>query len=170
MNLNVVSLIVSAAALLASTWGIRSQINRARAASDLAMTTGLLLTTIREPEFQSDQRWVLFDLAREHSPEDGIDLLPEPANYRIWNVAHVYECVGIMLHFGIVNSDILRSIARYRLQRTWEVLRPYIEAERVRRGATVYPFFENAYASVTDTDPDALHRRLHLKRWDGTPR
>lgn len=140
------------------------------AASDLAMTTDLLLTTIRDPVFQSDQRWVLFHLAREHGSEHGIDLLPEPANYRIWNVALVYESLGTMLHFDIVNCDILRSIARYRLQQTWEVQRPYIEAERARRRATVYPFFENAYASVDDVDLDALHRRLHLNCWDGALR
>ncbi|WP_419665336.1 DUF4760 domain-containing protein [Streptomyces sp. 2-1] len=170
MVFNIISLVMSVMALAASTWGVSQQIGRARADSDLAMTTELLLTHIRDPEFQRDQRWVLFELASAHSPDQGIDLLPDDAKYRAWNVAVVFEAVSIMMRFEIVNAEILTSLTHYRLMRTWEVLEPYIQAERARRGSVVFPFCEDAYAVARRTDPEALHHRLGLKRADGTPR
>ncbi|MEU4167814.1 hypothetical protein AB0F46_13115 [Streptomyces sp. NPDC026665] len=167
---NIISLVMSVMALVASTWGVVRQIGRARADSDLAMTTEVLLTHIRDPAFQRDQRWVLFELASHHSPDQGIDLLPGDAKYRAWNVAFVFESISIMMRFDIVNSEILTSLTHHRLMRTWEVLEPYIRAERARRGSVVFPFFEDAYATARRTDPEALHRRLGLKAADGRPR
>lgn len=170
MVFNIISLVMSVMALAASTWGVSQQIRRAGADSDLAMTTEVLLTHIRDPEFQKDQRWVLFELTSQHSPDQGIDLLPDEAKYRAWNVAFVFEAISIMMRFGIVNSEILISLSHHRLMRTWEVLEPYIQAERARRGSLVFPFFEDAYATARRTDPEALHRRLGLKQADGRPR
>ncbi|MEU9380896.1 hypothetical protein AB0D38_07845 [Streptomyces sp. NPDC048279] len=167
---NIISLVMSVLALAVSAWGVRRQIGRARADSDLAMTTEVLLTHIRDPEFQRDQRWVLFELASSHSPDQGIDLLPDDAKYRGWNVAFVFEAISIMMRFDIVNSEILTSLAHHRLMRTWEVLKPYIQAGRVRRGSVVFPFFEDAYARARCTDPEAPHRRLGLKQADGSLR
>ncbi|AWW41392.1 hypothetical protein [Streptomyces cadmiisoli] len=170
MVFNLVSLVLSLLALGTSAWGVYRQVGRARAASDLAMTTDLLLTHIRDEDFQRDQLWVIYELPDEHGPENGIEGLPYPANYRVWNVAFVYESVSIMLRYDIVTPVILISLAQHRLIRTWETLEPYISAERARRGRLVFPFFEDAYVLAKEVDPHVFYADVGLRRSDGTPR
>ncbi|WP_327350536.1 hypothetical protein [Streptomyces sp. NBC_01304] len=111
MGLNLTSLVLSVAAVAVSSWGIRLQVSRARAASDLAITTDLLLTHVRDPKFQWDRRWVLNDLAQEHGPENGIEGLPDPANYRVWNMGFVCEAISITLRCDMANPVILLEAA-----------------------------------------------------------
>ncbi|MFJ3670625.1 hypothetical protein ACIPSE_29625 [Streptomyces sp. NPDC090106] len=170
MAFNVLSLVLSAVALVASTWGIGRQVARSRADGDRAWTTELLLTHVRDREFQEDQRWVLTRLAAEHSPDGGFNALPEEVAYRVWNVAVMFEAICITQYFDIVSDSILTSLTHYRLMRTWEAIEPFVLAERAHRGSVVFPFFEHAYATARRTDPDALYRRLGLLRADGTPR
>jgi hypothetical protein len=167
---NLISLALSVLALGASAWGVYRQVGRARAASDLAMTTDLLMTHIRDEDFQRDQLWVLSELSGEHGPENGIEGLPYPANYRAWNVAFVYESVSIMLRYDIVNPVILISLAQHRLIKTWETLEPYIAAERRRRGRVVFPFFEDAYVLAKEIDPNVFYEDVGLRCADGSPR
>ncbi|MEV6191854.1 hypothetical protein AB0M19_05580 [Streptomyces sp. NPDC051920] len=170
MIFNVVSLLLSIAAAVTAVWSVYRQISRAKADSDLSMTTDLLLTHVRDKEFQQDQLWVLQDLGREHSPELGIEGLPSPSNYRLWNVGIVYEAVSIMLRYEITNPSIMLSLTQHRLIKTWEAVAPFVEAERARRGRVVFPFFEDAYAFAKEIDPDRFYQELGLRREDGSPR
>ncbi|MFI6645689.1 hypothetical protein [Streptomyces sp. NPDC050504] len=170
MGFNVLSLVLSVVAVAASTWGVRLQISRARADSDLAMTTDLILTHVRDPQFQRDQLWVLNGLSAEHGPENGLEGLPEPANLRAWNVGIVYETVSIMLRFELTNPVILMSLAQHRIVKTWEALEPYVAVERERRGRVVFPFFEDAYVAAKAADPSLLYASLGLRKADGSPR
>ncbi|MCF3133824.1 hypothetical protein [Streptomyces olivochromogenes] len=170
MVFNLVSLVLSIVAVVASTWGISRQVARARADSDLSMTTELLLTHVRDAAFQQDQLWVLSDLPHEYGPENGIEGLPYPANYRLWNVGIVYESVAIMLRFDLTNPVILLSLAQHRLIRTWETMQPYIEAERAKRGRVVFPFFEDAYVFAKEVDANVLYREIALRHADGSLR
>lgn len=170
MEFNVLSLVLSVVAVAASTWGVRLQISRARADSDLTMTTDLILTHVRDPQFQQDQLWVLNELAAEHGPENGLEGLPEPANLRAWNVGIVYETVSIMLRFELTNPIILMSLAQHRIVKTWEALEPYITAERERRGRVVFPFFEDAYVAAKTADPSQLYASVGLRKADGSLR
>lgn len=67
MIFNVVSLLLSIAAAVTAVWSVYRQISRAKADSGLSMTTDLLLTHVRDKEFQQDQLWVLQDLGRAHT-------------------------------------------------------------------------------------------------------
>ena len=103
----------------ASTWGIGKQVARSRAESDRAWTTELLLTHVRDRDFQRDQAWVLTRLDEEHSG----------------------EAISITQHVDIVNDGILTSLVHYRLIRTWEAIEPFVLAQRARRGSVVFLFF-----------------------------
>jgi hypothetical protein len=137
MIFNIITLPMSVAALAVSSWTAVRQINRTRAASDLTMTTDFLINHVRNPEFQRDQRFVLFELGQSHSPDQGIEQLPDPVNFTVWNVALIYQTVSIMMRCDT--------------------------AERRIRQAPLFPFFEDAYLTACRTDPVDIYRRMGLQ-------
>jgi hypothetical protein len=102
-------------------------------------------------------------LREEHDPQLGIDGLPAPANAKAWDVGFLYESLGIMIAFGLVDRRIILSVGNYRIRQAWETLAPYIEAERRIRAASFFTFFENAYVEACETNPIDVHNTLKLR-------
>ncbi|GID91412.1 hypothetical protein ACFQFC_10555 [Amorphoplanes digitatis] len=163
MIFNVATLIVSVAALAISGWAAARQLRLVRGSSDLKLTAEILVGRFGSKEFQVDQRYVLERLGQDHDPALGIGGLPEPAAAAAWNVAFMYENLGLMLVFGLVDRRIVLSIGNYRIQRSWEALEPFIRAERSLRDAPFMNFFENAYVEACATSPGDIYRSLGLK-------
>ncbi|MET8152420.1 hypothetical protein ACIBSW_18645 [Actinoplanes sp. NPDC049668] len=163
MIFNVATLIVSVAALAISAWAAIRQLRLVRGSSDLKLTAEILVGRFGSKDFQVDQRYVLERLAQEHDPALGISGLPEPAAAAAWNVGFMFENLGMMTVFGLVDRRIVLSIGNYRIQRSWEALEPFIRAERSIRDAPFLDFFENAYVEARATSPRDLYRSLGLK-------
>jgi hypothetical protein len=128
------------------------------------MTVEVLINSVRDKDFQRDLLYVLHALAGEHSPELGIEGLPDRAREAAWNVAFLCENLGIMVVMGLVDRRIILSIGNYRVMRSWQVLEPYIRAERERRGARFMDFFENLYVEMRENPPEKIYRSLGLRR------
>ncbi|MEU8821969.1 hypothetical protein [Actinoplanes sp. NPDC048796] len=161
--ISIIGLALSVLAIIVSGWAAFRQLAIARGTSNLQATSNVLIAQFGDRAFQDDQRYVFARLRDEHEPDLGIDGLPEPANVKAWNVGFLYENLGIMLAFGFVDRRIILSIGNYRIRQAWEVLAPYIEAERDIRGAPFLPFFENAYVLACETQPDDIHNKLRLR-------
>lgn len=167
MLFNVVTVILAAAAVLVSVYSILRQSRLARTSKDLDFAVHTLIEYIREKDFQNDQHYVMNHLACTHDPALGIDSLPKGAREAAWHVVFMYETVGMVLALGMVDRRIILSMFNYRIRQTWEVLAPYIRAERQARGAPYVPFFENAYREAIEADPATIYAELKLKKTSG---
>jgi hypothetical protein len=164
MVIGLVGLLISIAALVVAAWTTMRQSGLNRTENNLAMTAEVLIGQLGRDDFQDCQRYVLYHLRDEHDPALGIDGLPHPANNNSWRVGFMYENLGIMLVFGMVDEDIIFSIGHHRLRRSWEILEPYIRAERKIRDAPFLDFFEHAYCQAGDVSPAEIYARLHLRK------
>ncbi|MFI5838837.1 hypothetical protein ACIA8K_03865 [Catenuloplanes sp. NPDC051500] len=161
--ISIIGLALSVVAIIVSSWTAVRQMIITRKSSNLQATTDVLIAQFGDRTFQADQRYVVTRLREEHDPQLGIDALPEPATAKAWNVGFMYENLGIMLAFGLVDRRIILSIGNYRLRQVWEALAPYIETERRMRGAPFLNFFENAYVQARETEPTDIYHRLSLR-------
>ncbi|MET8454366.1 hypothetical protein [Streptomyces sp. NPDC005209] len=164
---NVASLVVSLIALAFSGFATVRQTRHARSESDMTMVLEVAMRNIRDKEFQSDQRYVLTQLSRDHAPGDGMDALPEPARSMTRNVAFTYEYIAIMYALGMVNARVTLGIFHFRVNQVWETLEPYIRAERAVRQAPCCPFFENLYLRSRSKPAEAILRSIGLRSSNG---
>ncbi|MFI7413364.1 hypothetical protein ACIBU0_32285 [Streptomyces sp. NPDC049627] len=160
---NAATLAVSLIALALSGFATFRQTRHARTMSDMTMVLEVAMRNIRDKEFQSDQRYVLTELATDHPPDGGMDALPEPARSMTRNVAFTYEYISILYAFGIVDSRVALGIFHFRVNQVWEALEPYIRAERVARRAPCCPFFESLYLHARSKPAEETLRSLGLR-------
>ncbi|MFH8369017.1 hypothetical protein [Streptomyces sp. NPDC018031] len=170
---NVASLGVSFVALVLSAIAAWRQLRHARSQSALTTILEVYFRDIRDMDFQRDQTYVVTRLATEHPAPDegGIAALPEQAQHAIWNVAFMYESIGMMHALDMMDSRVALGVFNFRIIQVWEAMEPYIMAERAMRQAPFLAFFENLYLQARATPPADLYRELGLRTIGGfTPR
>lgn len=166
---NVATLGVSFIALVLSALAAWRQHHQARSQSALTTILEVYFRDIRDMDFQRDQTYVVTRLGAEHPPpaQGGIAALPEEAQHAIWNVAFMYESVGMMHALDMMDSRVALGVFNFRITQVWEAMEPYIMAERTVRRAPFLAFFENLYLEARATPPQELYRELGLRTIDG---
>ncbi|MDT3399053.1 hypothetical protein RKE29_20795 [Streptomyces sp. B1866] len=159
---NAATLALSVVALLLSTVAAWRQIRHARSANDFAAVLEVYLRDVRDKDYQRDQDYVVNRLRAEHSPEGGIMALPEQPRNALWNVAFMYESIGMMHELGMMDSRIALGVFHFRVIQVWEAIRPFVQQERNIRQAPFLVFFENLYVKARATPPDDVYRTMGL--------
>jgi len=160
---NAATLAVSLLALIVAAVTARRQFRHARRTSDFSAVLELYLRDVRNKEYQSDQDYVVRRLAEKHAPDDGVGGLPKRARHAVWNVAFLYESIGMMYALGVLDRCIALGVFNYRVVQVWEVLRPFVLKEREKRKGPFLAFFENLYLDAKEADVEALYREVGLK-------
>ncbi|HZG04026.1 MAG TPA: hypothetical protein VE546_10705 [Streptomyces sp.] len=161
---NAATLAVSLLALIVAAVTARRQFRHARRTSDFSAVLELYLRDVRNKEYQSDQDYVVHRLAEENTPDGGVGgLSDEDARHAVWNVAFLYESIGMMYALGVLDRCIALGVFNYRVVQVWEALRPFVLKEREKRKGPFLAFFENLYLDAKEADVEALYREVGLK-------
>jgi hypothetical protein len=114
------------------------------------------------------RRWIILELPKT----EGVRLsaiTPEDKRAAVTQVCFYLDGLGLLIRHRLINPEPVYSIIGKPIQRCWERLEPYIEAERTAREEERYMagFEDLAYgASVFDYDRDLAT----LRRYDGSLR
>jgi hypothetical protein len=134
MIFNVVAVVLSVLALASSTYLALQQSVTQRRANHLPAVVELL-NNFRSVEFNDNYEYVCSELRNEHDPMMGISNLPRPARRAFYDVTYLYQSMGTLRLFGIID-DTLMKVTRFRVIQLWDAVRPYVERERELRGTS----------------------------------
>jgi hypothetical protein len=133
MDLNILALVLSVAALLASTYLAVRQGELMRRANFVPAYMQLL-NEFRSLEFNRNYEYVVTRL-HEHDPALGISGLPEDARRALYDVAYFYQGFGALRLIRVVDDQILAAL-HLRIMRVWAAVEPFVVRERELNGAT----------------------------------
>lgn len=160
---NAATLAVSLLALIVSAVTAWRQFRHARTTKAFNAVLEVYLRDVRNKDYQRDQDYVVHRLAEEHSPDDGVGGLPESARHAVWNVAFLYESIGMMYALDVLDHCIALGVFNHRVVQVWEVLHPFVLKEREKREGPFLAFFENLYLDAKEVSVENLYREAGLK-------
>src|SRR4051812_46638124 len=122
------ALVVSIVSLIASAGLAARQVGLMRRANQLPLVVNLT-QELRSTSFLERERYVLTKLS-ENDPENGQVRLPERAGDAVQVVASLFNSIGILVAFKVIDQRIAISIFGPRAERAWRCLQPFIKGER----------------------------------------
>ncbi|MEE1929845.1 hypothetical protein V1J52_16920 [Streptomyces sp. TRM 70351] len=156
---NAATLAVSLLALAVSAVTAWRQFRHTRTAKAFSAVLEVYLRDVRNKEYQRDQDYVVDRLVVEHSPGGGIAGLPEQARHAVWNVAFLYESIGMMYALEALDRRIALGVFNYRTVQVWGVLEPFVLKERERREGPFLHYFQRLYDDAIAVDVEELYRK-----------
>ncbi|MEC3992978.1 hypothetical protein VSR01_05220 [Actinacidiphila sp. DG2A-62] len=155
----IISLAASVVALAVSIVVAWRQDRQSRSAVDFAAVLEIYLRDVRNKDYQNDMHYVVTRLRSDH-PQDGIPVsrLPERERNAVWNVAFLYESIGVMYELGAINRRIALGLFHFRIIQVWEAIVPYVRAEREYRDGPFLAYFEKLYAEAQSSHPSTASR------------
>lgn len=161
------SLATSIVALVVSVLVAWRQDQKTKSAGDFAAVLEVYLRDVRSKEYQDDQSYVVSQLTLDH-PQPGITVsgLPERERNAVWNVAFLYESIGMMYKLGVMDRRIAIGLFHFRIIQVWEAITPFVQAERQFRDGPFLAFFENLYCEARSISPYDLVGGMELRSMD----
>jgi hypothetical protein len=108
--------------------------------------------------------WIHADLAREFSPERGVSGLPIVARRRVRKVGFFYDNLGVLVVAGVVPEDLVLGFFGPGMQKCWDVIKPYFDAEGAMRGIRYLVFYEHLVCLNAERDVEDRYRSIKLRR------
>jgi hypothetical protein len=98
-------------------------------------------------------------------PDLGFSSLPEPLRGSAFEVSCYYQHLGCLAEYGVADWDFIAVQVTYRMLRTWDCIRPFVQAERTLRGSqnSFLNSYERFASNVKSTDIDAATARLYRR-------
>jgi hypothetical protein len=90
--------------------------------SNLASIIISLSNEFRSPEFVSSRDYMLNRLPKGHSPEIGIVSLPEKTRERVLRVGGLFDDIGKLVAFRVIDERIVICSVGPTVIRTWKQL------------------------------------------------
>jgi hypothetical protein len=159
------ALIVSITALLASGAFALLQIRLMRRANQIPQVVGLT-QELRTDRFLDCERYVLHRLSK-NDPTLGQAQLPHRAGDSMQVVASIFNTIGILVKFKVIDSMIAVSIFGPRAEQAWKILKPFIEEERRIRQGDYMPCFEHFVALSQEQGSEEVSTSLKLRTVTG---
>jgi hypothetical protein len=157
-----VALIVSIIALVVSGASAAVQARLQRRANQIPQVV-LLTQELRTARFLESERYVLNQLD-ENDPSLGQAQLPPGAGDSMQVVASLFNTIGILVRFKVIDTNIAISIFGPRAERAWRVMKPHIRGERaIRNNGDYMPCFEHFVALSKERGSEAVTASLKLK-------
>lgn len=93
-------------------------------------------------------------------PSLGFSELPEPTRSHAYNVANYYLMLAYLVAFELVDERMALLPVYFRLQKTWGLMKPFVEQERRWRGVDS-SFLNTVEALVEKIESPQMQMRLN---------
>jgi hypothetical protein len=172
--LGVGSLAIALVAVVVAIWQVRASAVSAERSNSLPVASDAF-KEFRSQEFQLHLRRV-WEETPSSVPEDGFQSLPADWRESAYAVAYFFEYLGVLVAYELVPEDLVVDFSANLIGRSWYVLEPFIEKERMYRrqvcASGISPgfvtHFEHLVALTLDSDgkpvDDSIHERLKLRK------
>jgi hypothetical protein len=159
---NVVAVAVSVAAFGTSLYTNRRQIHSAEGGNQLPVVMEAFQTS-RAPGWVPAEEYILTRLAIEHPSDGGHRALPHEVREHTHMIGLFYDDLGKLVAHRIVDKRLVIGAYGGNIVRLWDVLAPYVYAERRLRGTHFWVYFENLAAVTAETPPESVYARLRSR-------
>jgi hypothetical protein len=165
---NVVSLVLSASALLVSgVFAFRQNLLQKRMNNSPLVLD--LLSQLRTTELHENFEIVCRDIGG-HDPEKGIVGLPQELRRRVYDICYFLQQIAAMVAIGLVDERRATALFRARTVAAWAAVAPFVRAERLVNPITGPEFmttlevFATKAATITpDVGQQILRKYLNRK-------
>jgi hypothetical protein len=161
------SLVVSSGSVLIAMTALVLSVRQSRRQNLLPIALDIFRES-RSPEWSRARDWVITSLVTEHSPDQGVSGLPEPARQRVRQVVFFYDNLGVFVAYNVIGQDLAIGFHGVGLSEAWSVLEPYIRRERENRGMRYGVFYEDLVCRVRSRPPEAVYLKLKLRSLSGS--
>ena len=157
--LNWIALVLSVAAVLITM----RQMTYARQANHLPLIVDIL-REFRSPEFQKNYLYVTSRFPQRPSVQALSDLEGDERDAAL-SVVYFFWSIAYLTVYGIMDEEMVMATLQTPIRRCWEILGPYVEAEREREKPDrigMFQFLEHlaVRAEKTSLSKLAIKRRL----------
>ena len=164
--LNVLALVLSILSAAVSVVIALRQSDLTRQTNELPILVELT-QEFRSTEFQEAESYVLSRLTDEISVGAATSSLPSEAKQAVTTMISFFLSLGAYGAFGLADEKIIISLFGYRANRLWQILEPYILAERELRGDDHYCFyFEDLVCRTRDAWLASKGLEVEIRRLD----
>jgi len=161
---DILSLVISIIALATSLFVAYKQIMLAKHSNSFPVTIDMF-REFRSLEFKQHLYYVLFKFPSINQPDKGIHGLPEETRNHVLEVCHFFDNLGVMVANKAVDEKLIISFLGGTALKTWEIIYPYIMAERAGRENGLYQeFFEHLIFVIKKNPPEKVIKKMSLKR------
>jgi hypothetical protein len=158
----IASLILSSLALLVSGYTNARSVRATRASQSLAAVKDIFGQR-HKPEFIEALDAVRHETFMEGTdPSQGYNGLPDNKRTYAYRLSNFYDDLGKLVAHGVVEDKLVIGAYGYSTLWAWEVLEPYLKAQRSINGTSFNIYFEDLAFRVKRCPPDVIHRRLGL--------
>jgi hypothetical protein len=157
------ALIASLVALVLSTLVAIRQSQIAKGSNHAAIVVELY-RDFRSVEYRQQEHLLWSELPKIKEPMRFSEI-PEPVQSAAYYVCNLYQMVAVLISLGIIDKRLAILPGFYRMMRTWNIVKPFVEAERSARGNSL-PFlnlFEALVMRVSTSDVTAISGKLSAK-------
>lgn len=158
----VLALVISIIALAVSGILAYRQVALMSRANQLPLMIDLI-RELRSPDFLERERFVNEELVHLN-PHLGYSNLPPFAADNLQHVKSLFNSIGSLVAFRVIDERAAISIFGYRASRAWRSMAPFVESERRIRAGNYAPYFEHFVAIVRATTPEQITTDLGLKK------
>ncbi len=130
--LNVSAIFISLASLATSTLLAARQARSADRANQLPIIIEMLDRHTTQSFYLKEEK--IWEELPSRDPNLGVTRLPADIRGEVIEVSFFYQMLGYLLAFEVVDENVVILPIRYRLEKTWTAIRPFVESERVLRG------------------------------------
>jgi hypothetical protein len=167
LTINGMTILVSLAALLVSGVIAYRQTRIMRQANNVSLAIQMIDTEFRSGAYYEHEAFLLNRLRSEHPP-CAYSELPVAARASFGHVAYLYQWLGQMIVFDLLEEEFILASFTYRIRQMWPILEPYIRLEREVRGDSFLSFFEDLAARAARRGQYEIQQRLGLKKMPTT--
>lgn len=164
---NVLALVISIAALLTSTFFALRQLHQSRAANMTLVTVEMLSRERRTDEFLTSEDFVLHRLRTEFPDDTAVSTMPLEARRHVTRLALYYNSLGQLVTRRAIDAHLVVSTTSYRTKQAWEILEPYIAAERATGNTYYLSHFEHLATLAYAFDHGKYRSRLRFRSLAG---
>ncbi|WP_181778875.1 DUF4760 domain-containing protein [Pseudonocardia pini] len=156
------ALIVAFLALAVSGYLAYRQASLMRLSNQLPLLIDLI-RELRSTEFLERERFVNSEL-KGYDPGLGYADLPEEAADNLQHVKSLFDSIGALVAFKVIDERAAISIFGFRAKRAWASMQPFVEVERGKRAGNYGPYFEHFVCLIEETPPEKITKDLRLRR------
>lgn len=163
--LNLAAMMISLVALVVSVLLTLRQIRLSNGGNHLpVILEAFKLAHDPDSTYLHAEKYLLNDLAREHSPDRGITELPATARSYALTIGMFFDDLGKVVAHGIVHQDIVVGSFGSGIIRMWDALAPYVYRQRLTHANNFWIYFEDLAVRASARPSADVYVALGLRR------
>ncbi|MBB5938973.1 DUF4760 domain-containing protein [Streptomyces zagrosensis] len=162
ITLNLAALFISLAALIVSILLTQRQIRLSNGGNHLPV----ILEAFKmhhNPAYLEAEKYLLHELAQEHSADCGCTGLPEPARTHALTIGMYFDDLGKLVAHDVIDQNLI--VGSYGVEGIvcmWDALAPYVYQQRRTHDNHFWIYFENLAARTAATPNSLVYAALSL--------